>query len=115
MHRRARFSGPLQPPPATDLVSNQCWKSSGLWAIDSINAGSFRSAKHYLATSGADEAILQETKAGGPALGNLRKDAKRTGWQTAVTEAKNGPRGGRSGGSAVLTKRCFVSLLVCTR
>ena len=44
-------------------MADDNWKAEGMPAIDTLNANSYKSAKHYLSKSAADVVLLQETKA----------------------------------------------------
>ena len=77
------------------------------WAVDTVNAGSMMASHQYRSTSAADAAILQETKASGPARSELEKEASASGWIPVSTDARESPGGGRSAGAAVLVKNCF--------
>ena len=101
---RRHFVGPHARPPQHDTIGADWWADQGLWAVDTLNAGSFNSSAHYRAHSSADAVVLQETKTTEDAQDAMRKEAARHGWKMVSTAARRGSHGGRSSGAAVMTK-----------
>ena len=106
-HDRASFKGPIETAPSSDSVSAKWWRHNGLWAVDTINPNSFGASQFYREASTADAAIMQETKAYGPAHEAMSSTADRNSWRIAATPAKKGRRNGRSGGAAILVRNCY--------
>ena len=104
---RDRIIGPLNRPPEVDDIEADWWKTSGLWAIDTINANSFGSTAECRNKSKADAAILQETKAADDNAEANRGAADKDSWVITQTPAKCGANGGRSGGAAILASKKY--------
>ena len=102
---RRRFAGPHSKPAPTDSVSATWWTSQGLWAVDTVNAGSFKSSADYRNRTAADAVIMQETKAAGKKVQWMHNQACKGGFKIESTPAKKSTHGGRSAGAAVMVKK----------
>ena len=83
------------------------WRAQGLWAIDTLNPTSFRGSQSFRAKTSADIIVLQETKALPCDSQSLRSGAAQNNWRIEMNAARPGKHGSRSGGTAVLAKKCF--------
>ena len=81
------------------------FRKAGLWAIDTANANSWKSAHTYLEESAADIILLQETKrlAGSEAI-DAERSASRSGWSLLLEPARSTEAGGVSAGVAVAVR-----------
>ena len=87
------------------LTADKSFVTNGLWAIDSLNPNSWTGAEDYLARTGADVVLVQETKRlAGPTEIAAERAAARMAWSASLEPSKCTDAGGISAGVAVCVR-----------
>ena len=75
--------------------------------METVNANSWSTLKTYLRQTKANVIIAQETKLPPGSIDEASQAALRMGWKSLHVHAEPGPKGGMSGGVAILCRQAL--------